>query len=301
VIGGGRFAPTRPGAEQWQLRGRVLEVDRPRILGIINVTPDSFSDGGNFFSPADAVAHGESLLQQGADILDVGGESTRPQNAQPVPADEETRRVVPVIADLRKRHPDAVLSVDTVKAEVAAAALDAGADIINDVSGFRLDVRMGDVCARAGAGVILMHSRGGVSDMARYDHAVYGDDITGDVLAELEGSLAAADRAGVATECIALDPGIGFGKRGAHSVAILRDLPRLVALGHPVAVGASRKRFIAELSRPAEPAERIPGTIAANLVALLHGARLFRVHDVAAARQALDVAWALLGDEAAAS
>jgi dihydropteroate synthase len=245
------------------------------------------------------VAHGEALLAQGADILDIGGESTRPQNAQPVAADEEIRRVVPVIGALRKRHAAAVLSVDTVKADVAAAALDAGADIVNDVSGFRLDVRMGDVCARAGAGVILMHSRGGVSDMARYDHAVYGDDITGDILAELEGSLAAADRAGVAPESIALDPGIGFGKRSTHSVAILRDLPRLVALGRPVVVGVSRKRFIAELSRPAEPPERVPGTTAANIVALLHGARLFRVHDVTEARQALDVAWALLGDEPA--
>ena len=296
MTGGGRFAPTRPGARQWQLRGRVLEVDRPRILGIINVTPDSFSDGGNFFSPDAATEHGERLLEEGADILDIGGESTRPQNAQPVDAAEEMRRIVPVVAALRKRHGDALLSVDTVKADVAQAALDAGADIVNDVSGFRLDVRMGEVCARAGAGVILMHSRGGVSDMARYDHAVYGNDVTADVLAELDGSLAAADRAGVAMESIALDPGFGFGKRSEHSLTLLRELPRLVALGRPVVVGVSRKRFIGELSRVAEPAQRVPGTMAANLVAMLRGARLFRVHDVAPARQALDVAWAILGD-----
>ena len=299
MTGGHRFAPTRPGAEQWKLRGRVLEVDRPRILGIINVTPDSFSDGGNFFSPEAAVAHGERLLAEGADILDVGGESTRPQDAQPVDAAEEMRRVVPVVTELRRRHPSAVLSVDTVKADVAQAALDAGVDIVNDVSGLRLDVRMGEVCARAGAGVILMHSRGGVSDMARYEHAVYGNDVTADVLAELDGSLAAAERAGVAMESIALDPGFGFGKRSDHSLTLLRELPRLVALGRPVVVGVSRKRFIGELSRVADPAQRVPGTMAANVVAMLRGARLFRVHDVAPARQALDVAWAILGDGSA--
>ena len=296
MIGGGRFAPTRPGAERWQLRGRVLEVDRPRILGIINVTPDSFSDGGNFFSTDEAVAHGEQLLADGADVLDIGGESTRPQNAQPVPAEEEIRRVVPVVEALRKRHPDAVLSVDTVKADVAHAALDAGADIVNDVSGFRLDVRMGAVCAAAGAGVILMHSRGDVSDMARYEHAVYGNDVTADVLAELDGSLAAAERAGVAMESIALDPGFGFGKRSEHSLTLLRELPRLVAMGRPVVVGVSRKRFIGDLSHVSDPAQRAPGTIGANLVAMLLGARLFRVHDVAPTRQALDVAWAILAD-----
>jgi dihydropteroate synthase len=296
VIGGGRFAPTRPGAERSQLRGRVLEVDRPRILGIINVTPDSFSDGGNFFSTDEAVAHGEQLLAEGADVLDIGGESTRPQNAQRVPADEEMRRVVPVVEALRKRHPDAVLSVDTVKADVAHAALDAGADIVNDVSGFRLDVRMGAVCAAAGAGVILMHSRGDVSDMARYEHAVYGNDVTADVLAELDGSLAAAERAGVAMESIALDPGFGFGKRSEHSLTLLRELPRLVAMGRPVVVGVSRKRFIGDLSHVSDPAQRAPGTIGANLVAMLLGARLFRVHDVAPTRQALDVAWAILAD-----
>ncbi len=296
MTGGGRFAPTRPGAEQWQLRGRVLQVDRPRILGIINVTPDSFSDGGNFFSPDAAVEHGERLLAEGADIIDIGGESTRPQNAQPVEADEEMRRIVPVVEALRRKHRDAVLSVDTVKADVARAALDAGADIVNDVSGFRLDMRMGEVCAAAGAGVILMHSRGNVSDMARYDHAVYGNDVTADVLAELDGSLAAAERAGVAIESIALDPGFGFGKRSEHSLTLLRELPRLVALGRPVVIGVSRKRFIGELSHVTDPAQRVPGTIGANLVAMLRGARLFRVHDVAPTRQALDVAWAILSD-----
>ncbi len=294
--GGGLIPLTRPGADRWVIRGGVIEVDRPRILGIINVTPDSFSDGGNFFSPGDAITHAGRLLSEGADILDIGGESTRPQGAQPVTADEELRRVIPVIEGIRSRHPTAVLSIDTVKADVAKVALDAGAQIVNDVSGFRLDVRMGDVCARAGAGVILMHSRGGVSDMARYDHAVYGDDVTGDVLAELDGSLGAAERAGISFDAITLDPGIGFGKRSAHSVTLLRELPRLVALGRPVVVGVSRKRFIAELSRAADPEARVPGTTAANLVALLRGARLFRVHDVGAARQALDVAWALLGD-----
>ena len=293
---GGLIPLTRPGTDRWVIRGGALQVDRPRLLGIINVTPDSFSDGGNFFSAGDAIAHAGRLLEEGADILDVGGESTRPQGATPVPADEELRRVIPVIEGIRSRHPTALISIDTVKADVARAAIEAGAHIVNDVSGFRLDVRMGDVCASTGAGVILMHSRGGVSDMARYEHAVYGDDVMGDVLAELEGSVAAAERAGVAPSAIALDPGIGFGKRGVHSATLLRELPRLVALGHPVVVGVSRKRFISELSRSPEPAERVPGSIAASLVALLRGARLFRVHDVAASRQALDVAWALLGE-----
>jgi dihydropteroate synthase len=297
MAGGSRFNPTRPGADRWQLRGRSLEVDRPRILGIINVTPDSFSDGGNFFSPDAAVAHGTKLLADGADILDIGGESTRPNN-QPVDGEEECRRILPVIEALRARHPQAILSVDTVKADVARRALAAGADIVNDVSGFRLDVRMGGVCAEAGAGVILMHSRGGVSDMARYEHAVYGNDVTGDVLAELDGSIAAAERAGVPTESIALDPGFGFGKRQDHSLALLRELPRLVAVGRPVVVGVSRKRLVGDLSGVSDPALRVPGTISANLVALMQGARLFRVHDVAETRQALDVAWAILGTPA---
>lgn len=278
----------------WQLRTRRLLLDRPRILGIINVTPDSFSDGGRFFFPEAAVAHGAQLIEEGADMLDIGGESTRPQGAVPVSAAEELRRVIPVVEALREQFPDVPISVDTVKGEVAAAVIAAGAEIINDVSAFRLDPQSATICARAGVGVILMHSRGTVSDMASYDHARYGADVAGEVIAELRERVRRAEGAGIARERIALDPGIGFAKRSEHSIAVLGALPRLVAEGFPVVVGVSRKRFIGELSGGAPPAERVDGTSAANVMALAAGARIFRVHDVRAARRALDVAWAIV-------
>ena len=266
-------------------------------MGILNVTPDSFSDGGRFFSVDDAVARGDTLRAEGADVIDVGGESTRPQGATPVDAAEECRRVLPVIAEIRRRFPDAVISVDTVKAEVAEAALAAGAAIVNDVSAFRLDERMADVCARASAGVVLMHSRGGVSDMATFAHAEYGADVAGEVLAELVPRAGAAELAGVRHDAIALDPGIGFSKRSEHSLAVLADLPRLVDAGYPVMVGVSRKRFVGEITGVGTAAERVHGTTGANVMALALGARIFRVHDVAAARHALDVGWAILQRE----
>ena len=293
----GQDAPHAADAPVWRVRGRVLALDRPRILGIVNVTPDSFSDGGSFFSPTAAVAHAEAMLAEGADVLDVGGESTRPQGATPVDATEERRRVVPVVAELRRRFPDAVLSVDTVKSAVAEAVLDAGADIINDVSAFRLDPRMGEISARLGAGVVLMHSRGGVSDMATFAHADYGDDPVGEVVSELKGRIEAARAAGVVAEAIVVDPGIGFAKRSEHSLAVLAGLSRLAELGAPVLVGVSRKRFIGEINHVTVPAERVEGTIGANVVALARGARLFRVHDVRSNRRALDVAWAILERE----
>lgn len=278
----------------WRCRGRGIPLDRPIILGVLNVTPDSFSDGGRYFAVESAVDHGARLLEEGADVVDIGGESTRPQGAQVVDAAEERRRVLPVLSSLRARFPQAVFSVDTVKSDIAAAALDAGADIINDVSAFRLDSSMARVCAEAGAGVILMHSRGGVADMATYAHARYSADPVADVLAELQPRVEHAERAGVARDAIAIDPGLGFGKRTEHSVAMLAGLPRLVALGYPVAVGVSRKRFIGELSASPDPIDRLEGTIGANVMALALGARIFRVHDVRAARRALDVAWAIV-------
>jgi dihydropteroate synthase len=261
-------------------------------MGIVNVTPDSFSDGGQFFSPDAAVAHARALHEEGADIIDVGGESTRPQGAVPVDAAEEMRRVIPVIAAIASMVPEAVLSVDTVKSQVAHDALEAGAHIVNDVSGFRLDPRMGEICAAAGAGVVLMHSRGSVSEMGTYVHARY-DDVVGEVFGELRERVTAARRAGVDLECIALDPGIGFAKRGEDSLTMLAALPELVTWGHPVVVGVSRKRFVGEIAGVTEPSERVPATIGANVAALERGARIFRVHDVAANRQALDVAWAI--------
>jgi dihydropteroate synthase len=205
--------------------------------------------------------------------------------------------VLPVIAGVRRRFPEAVISVDTVKAEVAERALGEGAAIVNDVSAFRLDERMAEVCARAGAGVVLMHSRGDVSDMATFAHAQYGDDVIAEVMAELVPRAIAGERVGVRREAIALDPGIGFSKRSEHSLAVLADLPQMVDAGYPVMVGVSRKRFIGELTGVRDAAERVHGTTGANVMALALGARIFRVHDVAAARQALDVGWAILQRE----
>jgi dihydropteroate synthase len=266
-------------------------------MGILNVTPDSFSDGGRFFSLDEAVARAETLVAEGADIVDVGGESTRPQGATPVDLAEECRRVLPVVGAIRQRFPDAVVSVDTVKSEVAERALAEGAAIVNDVSAFRLDPRMGEVCARTGAGVVLMHSRGNVSDMATFEHARYGSDIVAEVLDELLPQARAAEQSGVRREAIALDPGVGFSKRSEHSLAVLAHLGRMVDTGYPVLVGVSRKRFIGEITGVRDAAQRVHGTNGANVMALAAGARIFRVHDVAAARQALDVAWAILQRE----
>jgi dihydropteroate synthase len=278
----------------WIVRGRPIALDRPLVLGILNVTPDSFSDGGLHFDPAAALAHAERMVGEGADLLDVGGESTRPQGATAVSAAEETRRVIPVVEAIRARFPELPLSVDTVKAEVAEAALGAGVEIINDVSALRLDARMGEVCARAGAGVILMHSRGTVSDMATYEHAHYAD-VVAEVLSELRARVAAAERAGIAGGAIAIDPGIGFSKRSAQSLAVLAHLDRFAREGYPLVVGASRKRVVREISGAADARDTIEGTTAVNVLALAAGARIFRVHDVRAARRSLDAAWAVLG------
>jgi dihydropteroate synthase len=262
------------------------------VVGIVNVTPDSFSDGGDFFSPDSALSHARGLIDDGADILDVGGESTRP-NATPVPAAEELRRVLPVVRALRAAHPQIPLAIDTVKAVVAEAAIAEGVAIVNDVSALRLDPAMAGVCAKTGAGVILMHSRGAVGDMASYTNAEYTD-VTAEVVAELRARVSAARASGISTEALVLDPGIGFSKRTEHSLQVLAELPKLTSLGLPVLVGVSRKRFIGEITGVTTAADREEGTIAANVVALTLGARLFRVHDVRAARRSLDVAWEIL-------
>jgi dihydropteroate synthase len=293
VPSSGPFDSTTPAA--WIANGRTLALTRPIVVGILNATPDSFSDGGLFESTEKAVAHVERLLAEGADAIDVGGESTRPQGAQSVSASQEIRRVIPIVTAVRAKLPDVVISVDTTKSEVAAAALDAGADIINDVSGFRLDPRMSEIVAHRRAGVVLMHSRGGVAEMGTYRHAEYGNDIVGEVMGELEHSIAAALAAGIAREAIVLDPGVGFAKRSEHSLRVLAGLDRCATLGYPIMVGASRKRFVGELSGVERPADRVAGTVGAHVAALMRGARIFRVHDVAPHRQALDVAWGILG------
>jgi dihydropteroate synthase len=260
------------------------------LMGIVNVTPDSFSDGGRWLDPGAAVAHGLQLAREGAGILDVGGESTRP-GAEPVPADEEIRRVVPVIAGLRAAGVDAVLSIDTVKASVAAAALDAGATYVNDVTALRGDPDLAALVADRGATCCLMHMQGEprtMQDAPRYT------DVVDDVRAFLETRVAAAVAAGIPEERLQLDPGIGFGKTVEHNLQLLARLDELVALGFPLVVGTSRKSFLGRLTGRTDPEDRLAATIATTVLAFTQGARVFRVHDVAPARDALLVTAATL-------
>jgi dihydropteroate synthase len=263
------------------------------IAGILNVTPDSFSDGGHYLDPERAVSHAEALVAEGASLLDVGAESTRPGRPEPVPLEEEWRRLAPVLSGLARRLPDTPVTVDTVKAEVARRALAEGAWAINDVSGLRADPEIANVCASHGAGLILMHSRGSVTDMATYDHAEY-EDVAGEVVAELEHAVAVAVARGVAREVIVLDPGLGFSKTPEQTVEVLRRLDLVVALGRPVMVGPSRKRFLGHLTG-LDVAQRDVATAAACMAAYAAGARLFRVHAPAPTRDALQVAAAVWG------
>lgn len=275
--------------DAWLTARGEISLHAPRIMGILNVTPDSFSDGGLYLKPEAALAQAERLLAEGADLLDIGGESTRP-GASPVDAADEQARVLPLVEAILQRWPDTLISVDTVKAQVARAALDAGAAIVNDVSGFRLDPEIASVAALAGAGVVLMHSRGSLEQMASYATAVYGEDPVSEIAAELQAAVQRALAGGVARPSIVLDPGIGFSKRTEHSIAVIAQLPRLAALGYPLLVGPSRKRFVGELTGGLPADQRLEGTIAACVSALHRGARIFRVHDVAPVRRALLVA-----------
>jgi len=259
-----------------------------RIMGVLNVTPDSFSDGGEFLDADAAVAHAGELAADGADILDVGGESTRPY-AEPVPVDEELRRVVPVLE--RIGGLGAALSIDTSKVAVARAALQAGATIVNDVTAFRSEPELAGLVADAGVDCCLMHMLGEPRTMQvdpRYD------DVVDDVKAFLEARMAFAIGEGVAEERILLDPGIGFGKTADHNLELLRRLDEIVAIGRPVVVGTSRKSFLGRITGRSVPAERVAGTVAANVLALERGAAVFRVHDVRETRDALLVAAATL-------
>jgi dihydropteroate synthase len=287
----GLAMPSDPGPS-WRTARGPIPLDQPIVVGILNVTPDSFSDGGRFTRADAALAHAESLLRDGATVVDVGGESTRPGRTEVVSTEEELRRVVPVVEALVRAHPDLIVSVDTVKSAVAKAALDRGAAVVNDVTAFRFDSAMAGVAAEAGAGAILMHSRGGLLEIASYDNADYGGDVVGGVLAELREALSAATGAGVAPDAIVLDPGFGFSKTVEQSVVLFDQLPALQALGRPLLVGPSRKRFLGAITgRPVEDRDR--ATAAACALAWERGARLFRVHAVAAAREALAIAHAL--------
>jgi dihydropteroate synthase len=258
----------------------------PKLMGVVNVTPDSFSDGGLFLDAEAAVAHGRELVEQGAEILDVGGESTRP-GAEEVSAEEELARVEPVVAGLAA----ATVSIDTSKLVVAEAALDAGASIVNDITALRRDAEIAALCAERDAGLILMHMQG---DPRTMQEAPAYDDVVDEVKAFLAERLAVAIDAGVAEERIWLDPGIGFGKTLDHNLELLRRLGELRELGRPLVVGTSRKGFIGKIDGSAV-GDRLGGTIASSVFAAAEGADVLRVHDVAEMAQATSVATAILG------
>ena len=262
---------------------------RPKILvmGILNATPDSFYDGGRWDSVRAAVDAGLAMIDDGADILDIGGESTRP-GAHSVSADMEMERVLPILTALRA-HTDIPISIDTTKAIVASAALQEGASIINDISALRFDENMASVIAHAGCRVVLMHMRGTPRTMQQ---APSYENVVDEVTAFLLERARAAQEAGIPAESIIVDPGIGFGKTVKHNVALLQGLPKLAATGYPVLVGLSRKSFLGRLSNLAVD-ERLEATIAANTAAILGGARILRVHDVKEGRRTADIAGAL--------
>jgi dihydropteroate synthase len=271
--------------------GRTLTLGpRTLVMGILNVTPDSFADGGRYVSEDDAVAAGVALSEAGADIIDIGGESTRP-GASPLPVDEELRRTIPIVRALARRV-STPLSIDTYKAEVADAALEAGAVMVNDVSGLLYDPGLGRVAAAGGAALVLMHTRGRSADM--YARASYAD-VIDEVAEELGAAATRAAEAGVSREAIVLDPGIGFAKRAEHSLALLAQLehPALEALGRPLLVGPSRKSFLQAALGPRAPSEREWGTAAAVTAAVLGGAHIVRVHGVVEMVQVVRVADAI--------
>jgi dihydropteroate synthase len=261
---------------------------RTWLMGVVNVTPDSFYDGGLYFEPARAIEHALKLTADGANIIDVGGESSRP-GATPISAKEERARILPVIEVLREKK-EVLISVDTSKAEVAEAAIAEGADIINDISAGRFDPRLLPLASRTGAGLVLMHMKGSprtMQSLASYE------DVVAEVRSFLAERLEAARACGVAEGSVICDPGIGFGKKLEHNLALLDNLPVLAKLGRPVLVGISRKSFIGGILS-AEPKDRLEGTIAAAVVCVLNGASILRVHDVFEVRRALAVAEAII-------
>lgn len=279
----------------WRTRLRTFDLShRALLMGVLNVTPDSFSDGGKFHDNVEAaVAHGLRLAAEGAEILDIGGESTRP-GAPPVSPEEEARRVLPVIRELRERLPEISISIDTMKAEVAAAAVEAGADIVNDIQGLHGPggAEMARVAAETGAGLVVMHMQGTPQTMQlnpRYD------DVVAEVKESLAASLEKARAAGVAEEAVVVDPGIGFGKNLEHNLTLLRRLDELGVGGRPVLLGVSRKSFLGRLTGVEEPVARLWSTVAVTALARRAGARVLRVHDVRENREALRVTEAILG------
>ena len=271
--------------------GRPLALDRPRVMGIVNVTPDSFSDGGAHDTLYAAVAHGLALAEEGADVLDIGGESTRP-GAADVSVEEELRRTIPVIERLA-RETSLPISIDTSKPEVMRAAVQAGAGMINDVYALRREGAL-DAAAELGVPVVLMHMQGEPRSMQDAPHY---DDVVADVHRFLAERIFAAEMAGIAKKKIVVDPGFGFGKNTQHNLALLAQLERLAELGVPLLAGLSRKRTIGEITGRDAPRERVSGSVAAHLIAAQRGAKLLRVHDVAATVDALKV-WNAVASQA---
>lgn len=270
--------------------GDLISGPGPALVGILNVTPDSFSDGGDFLDPQKAAERAAVLLDEGARIVDVGGESTRP-GSDPVSPEEELNRVLPAIRGILEDRPGAIISIDTYRAATASEALEAGAAIINDVTAFRGDPEMVGVVAEAGCPVVLMHMLGEPKTMQKNPY--YGD-VVREVREFLAERAARAGEAGVAQDKIILDPGIGFGKTLEHNLTLLKNLGAIAELGYPVLVGVSRKRFIGGITGAEAARDRVSGTVAANVLAYQRGASLFRVHDVRANREALEVTEAIL-------
>ncbi len=275
----------------WDTHRGSVSLERPAVAGILNVTPDSFSDGGRFEDADDAIRHAEQMIEAGADMIDIGAESTRPGAANRLDPVEEWHRLEPVLLPLARQFPSVAISVDTVNAETGRRALDGGAWALNDVSGLRFDANVASVCAEYGAGLILMHSRGSFREMATYEHAEY-EDVVSDVAEELEGAVRIAAERGLGAERIVIDPGLGFAKRPEHNYAVLRGLTTIAALGFPVMVGPSRKRFLGHVIG-ADVANRDNATAAACVAAYALGAKLFRAHDVSRVREALQIAHAV--------
>ena len=282
-----------PAARNIPGAGTFLPGPGPVLVGILNVTPDSFSDGGDFLDPEPATRHAAAMLDEGAGIIDIGGESTRP-GSDPVAQNEEIRRVIPVIERILTVRPGTVISIDTYRAETAAAALEAGARVVNDVTALHGDPRMASVVAEAGCPVILMHMKGEPKTM---QEAPFYEDVVREVRDFLAQRAQYAVAAGVRPENVIVDPGIGFGKKLEHNLALLRNLDAIVDLGFPVLVGASRKRFIGEITGVEEARERVFGTVATTVLAHQKGVTFFRVHDVRANRDALAIAEAVLRAE----
>ena len=290
----------------WRLRTRTIELRRTLVMGVVNVTPDSFSDGGRFQDAEAAVAHGLKLIEEGADLLDLGAESTRPGSRAggadaAVNAEEEQARLLPVLQGILRARPDAILSIDTYKAETVRAALKAGAEIINDVSGLTWDSGVAAVCAEFGAGVVLMHTRGRPEEWSAQAQLA-PDALLATVREGLAASLAAAERAGIAREAIVLDPGYGFGKRFNENYALLARQAELLVLGRPLLAGLSRKSFLGHTlahlyGGDAPIARRETASVAAMTAAILHGAAIVRVHAVRPAVEAARIADAILALE----